>query len=182
MKGMVFTSFLEMVDEEFGFEVADQIIEASDLKSGGAYTSVGTYDYRELIQMVDHLSASCGLSSEDLSRAFGQYLFTQLADGYPQLVGKADSAYDFLEKVDSYIRVEVRKLYPDAELPEFICERPSDQHMIMTYRSPRPFGALAEGLLRACVQHFGEEVDIQRHKLETSPQTVERFTLVRRNT
>ena len=52
MKGMVFTEFLEMVEDKFSPEVADQIIEQANLRSGGIYTSVGTYDHGEMIELV----------------------------------------------------------------------------------------------------------------------------------
>ena len=41
MKGIIFTEFIEMVEDKFGFEVADNIITNSNLPSGGAYTAVG---------------------------------------------------------------------------------------------------------------------------------------------
>jgi len=44
MKGIIFTEFLEMVEDRFSPEIADRIIEAADLPSGGAYTAIGTYD------------------------------------------------------------------------------------------------------------------------------------------
>ena len=55
MKGIVFREFLEMVEEAFGMDVADQIIEESDLPSGGAYTSVATYDHHEILTLVGKL-------------------------------------------------------------------------------------------------------------------------------
>ncbi len=42
MKGTVFTEFLEMVENILSPELADLIIEQSDLHSEGAYTSLGT--------------------------------------------------------------------------------------------------------------------------------------------
>ncbi|MEM7313613.1 MAG: heme NO-binding domain-containing protein, partial [Planctomycetota bacterium] len=56
MKGMVFTEFQEMVEDEFGFDVYDEIVEASDLPSGAAYTAVGTYDHTEMLSLVTNLS------------------------------------------------------------------------------------------------------------------------------
>lgn len=53
MKGIVFTGFLEMVDEVFSPEITECIIESSNLKSGGIYTAVGTYDYTEIGQALD---------------------------------------------------------------------------------------------------------------------------------
>jgi hypothetical protein len=50
----------------------------------------------------------------------------------------------------------------------------------MVYRSPRRLGDLAEGLLRGCIEHFGEEVEIRRQDLAGGPEQTVRFTLVRR--
>ncbi|MCX7200840.1 MAG: hypothetical protein NTV17_00650 [Burkholderiales bacterium] len=41
MKGMIFTEFLELVERTYSPEMADDLIDASNLPSGGAYTSVG---------------------------------------------------------------------------------------------------------------------------------------------
>jgi Haem-NO-binding len=51
MKGVVFTEFLEMVEDRFSPEMADRIIEGAELASGGVYTTVGTYDHGEMIQL-----------------------------------------------------------------------------------------------------------------------------------
>ena len=56
MKGIVFTEFLEMVEQKFGLEVLDQIIIESNLASGGIYTSVGTYDFIEMQSLIVKLS------------------------------------------------------------------------------------------------------------------------------
>ena len=39
-----------------------------------------------------------------------------------------------------------------------------DGVMEMTYRSKRPLADLAEGLIRACVEHFGDDVEISRER------------------
>jgi hypothetical protein len=39
MKGIVFTAFLEMVEDKFGIEIVDHIISHSDVDSKGVYTS-----------------------------------------------------------------------------------------------------------------------------------------------
>ncbi len=43
MKGLVFTQFIEMMENDFGFEVANRVIENSDTASKGVFTWVGTY-------------------------------------------------------------------------------------------------------------------------------------------
>ena len=64
MKGMVFTEFLEMVEEKFSPEMAERIIESSELKSSGVYTTVGTYDHHEMITLVISLSRETGKATE----------------------------------------------------------------------------------------------------------------------
>ncbi len=75
------------------------------------------------------------------------------------------SAFDFLSRVDDVIHVEVRKLYPDAELPSLPCERPAPNRLLMHYSSPRGFGDLAEGLIAGCIKHFGENITVTRTNL-----------------
>ena len=75
MKGIVFREFISMVENEFSIETADEIITASNLKSEGAYTSVGTYPHEEMVELVSHLSAKTNITVPELLRTFGNYLF-----------------------------------------------------------------------------------------------------------
>ncbi len=181
MKGVVFTEFLAMVEDQFSFEIADRIIEASDLATDGAYTSVGTYDHTELLRLITALSGETGVAIPDLARVFGTYLFNRFHALYGQFFEGAQSTFNFLENVESYIHVEVRKLYPDAELPSFKCEVQGDTHMVMTYRSKRPFADLAEGLIAGCAEHFGESIDIRHEDLSDGDRTHVRFQLTKRD-
>lgn len=179
MKGIVFTEFLEMVERRFSPEIADRIIEASELASGGAYTSVGTYDHGELIKLVTRLSAETGVAVPDLVREFGRELFGQFHLKYADFFEGLHSTFEFLSKIEGYIHVEVRKLYSDAELPRFEISAPDARRLVLVYRSSRPFGDLAEGLIRGCIDHFGEKIDIQREDLSDSRETCVRFFLTK---
>lgn len=180
MKGMVFTEFLEMVEERFSPAIADRIIEHSDLESGGAYTAVGTYDHSEMIQLVSHLSTETGIAVPDLLRTFGQQLFARFVGSYPQFFAGVQSTFDFLTNIEGYIHVEVRKLYPDADLPTFEYDTSEPGRLTMVYRSSRPFAALAEGLILGCIEHFGETIDVQREDLSAGQGMYVRFTLIHR--
>jgi hypothetical protein len=70
-----------------------------------------------------------------------------------------------LKTIDNHIHVEVRKLYPDAELPVFEYQQPDEDHLILTYNSPRGFADFALGLIEGCIQHFGDTVEIERKDL-----------------
>ena len=171
MKGIVFTEFLEMVEERFSPDVADEIIESTELESGGAYTAVGTYHHQEIVALVSRLSELQGTSVPDLLRTFGIRLFGRFHAGYPQFFEGSPTAFEFLEGVEGYIHVEVRKLYPDAELPTFDTTREGDA-LVMVYSSPRRMADLAEGLILGCGEHFNEPLTVEREDLSGDGVTV----------
>ena len=169
MKGMVFTEFLELVDEQFGFETCERMIEMSDLPSGGVYTSVGTYQLQEMAALLGSLSEVTAIPPPDLLRAFGRHLFARFVVSFPVFFEGITSSFEFLPRVDSYVHIEVRKLYPDADLPTFACEMTTPDTMIMTYRSTSNLPDLAEGLILECIDHFGEPLVVRRERLEGEP-------------
>jgi len=166
MKGIVFTEFLELVDSRWGMEMSESIIEACELPSGGVYTAVGTYDHREIAALATELSKRSGLPLPDLLKVFGQHLFGRLAAAHPRLVDASDDLLDFLGKVETYIHVEVRKLYPDAELPSFRTTRNADGSLDMLYLSSRHLEDLCEGLILGAADHFARPVAILRKPAE----------------
>jgi len=178
MKGIVFTEFIDMVDAKFGPKVTESIIDGADLPTKGAYTAVGTYDHNELIRLVVQLSAATSIEVSDLVRTFGRHLFGRFVTVYPQFFRGVDSAFSFLEHIEDYIHVEVRKLYPDAELPTFEVNITDDERMELIYKSNRPFGDFAEGLIMGCIEHFDEPIEIDRKNLSPDKGTsIVRFSL-----
>ena len=160
MKGIVFTEFLEMVEDVFSPEIADAIIDAAGVD--GAYTAVGTYEACELARLVKGLSDAADVPVPDLLKAFGRHLFTRFVAGYPELFAGIDDAVPLLEQVHDHIHVEVRKLYPDAELPVFRSSHDDARGFCLDYESDRPFADFAHGLIEGCVDHFGGRYTIQR--------------------
>lgn len=180
MKGIVFTEFLDMVEDKFGLNIADAILEENALESGGAYTSVGTYDHGEMISLVTSLSEKTGITVPDLVKTYGEFLFTRFSEKYPAFFEKPRNSYEFLASIEPTIHTEVRKLHTDAELPTFQHEFPEPDRMVLTYRSARPFGDLAEGLIAGCIAHFGEEIEVSRNDISPAPETCVEFDLTRK--
>ncbi|MEO0899172.1 MAG: heme NO-binding domain-containing protein [Bacteroidota bacterium] len=162
MKGVVFTELLEMVEDKFGFDVADQIVTETELPSGGIYTAVGTYEFSELVTLVMNLSKATSISPLDLQKAFGVHLFSRFSSMYGHFFEEVENAFHFLQGIENYIHVEVRKLYPDAELPSFDIYPQGEDKLVMEYSSERGMVDFAEGLIEGCLNHFEETADIQR--------------------
>lgn len=179
MKGVVFTEFLDMVEAKFSADTVDDIIEAADLEFGGAYTTVGTYPHSEMGRLVIALSKQTGIKVPELLKAYGRHLFSRFFHAYPEFFGGVKDSFTFLDRIENVVHVEVKKLYPDAELPQFETTSISPDRMQMIYRSPRCLGDFAEGLMAGCFDHFSESVSLQRHD-ELNGQVV-RFELTKRD-
>ena len=172
MKGFVFTEFLEMVEDKFGYEVADKIVTEEKLDSKGIYTSIGTYDHKEMVVLVSNLSQSSGIPIPNLLKLYGKYLFGIFRRDYQVFFQDIKNSFDFLERVDSYIHMEVKKLYPQAELPKFDISR-GENGLTMIYNSSRKMSDFAMGLIEACMEHYGDDGILSKTILDDSGQSVE---------
>jgi hypothetical protein len=176
MKGLVFTEFLEMVEQQHGFVFTEKLIDEADLPSGGAYTSVGTYDHAEMVKLLTLLSEKTDLPIPALLRAYGHYLFRTFERSYPQFLENADSAFAFLKSIDEHIHVEVKKLYPDAELPAFSSKRLSPDSLELIYTSERKMGPFAQGLIEQSLVFFYEKARVSMENIQADGSVV-RFTI-----
>jgi hypothetical protein len=162
MRGTIFVELIKMAEDAFGEDVVDEVLEKADLENGGAFTTVGNYPCSELMKIVAAFSDHSGIGPDVLQRKFGHWMIGHFVQNFPNFfVGKADS-FAMLEAVDGEIHVEVKKLYPDAELPSFQTERLSDTHLLMTYVSPRPLNDFCEGMIEACMDQFKQKAMIER--------------------
>tara|TARA_R110002020_G_scaffold113688_2_gene261628 strand:- start:3750 stop:4295 length:546 start_codon:yes stop_codon:yes gene_type:complete len=160
MKGIIFTEFLEMVETSFGLETVDTIIERSQLPSEGAYTSVGTYDFNEMVSLIGNLSDEMGIPVNELLYTFGLYLFASLVNAHPGLIESYTSPLALLYSIEDHIHVQVKKLYPEAELPTFKILEKTDTSISMIYCSSRGLYRLAHGLIEKTFQHFHKNAHI----------------------
>ncbi len=179
MKGVVFTEFLDFVGMKFGADMVDDIVGDCDLPSGGAYTSVGTYDHTEMHALVSALAARGGAAVPILLREFGRHLCGRFQKGFPQFFEQNATLFDFLESVQDHIHVEVRKLYPDAELPSFDTHHRDEAALELNYRSCRPLAALAEGLILGAADQYGTSVSVEQKPITDDTGTFVRLAIQR---
>ena len=85
MKGIIFTEFLELVEEKFGLELLEEVLDMSE--DEGIYTSVGSYDHKDLVKLIINLSKKTDIDAGSLQRVFGQSVFKNFV-----LLAKGDSS------------------------------------------------------------------------------------------
>ncbi|TAF32141.1 MAG: hypothetical protein EAZ57_09930 [Cytophagales bacterium] len=160
MKGVVFTEFLELIENKFGYDMVDIVIESAKLPHNGIYTSGGTYPHAEMISLVMALSQEAQVAVPDLLVMYGEHLFARLIGMYPHLADGCNDPLDFMARVDNYIHVEVRKLYPDAELPKFMTVEKRPDLLVLDYVSSRGMQDLGLGLMKGCANFFKMPLNI----------------------
>jgi len=173
MKGIVFTEFIELVEDKFGYEISDQIISSIDSETNGVYTAVGTYRYTEMIDLVQELSKITNIEESDLLYIYGKHFYSVLISSYPGLIKQHDNMFSFFESIDNHIHKEVRKLYPDAELPTILTEILEDNTMRLIYKSKRCMGDFALGLLESASTYYNINSDINKKNITQSGSEVE---------
>ncbi len=156
MKGIVFNELIQLIESIIGEVQTEHLLEDADLNSGGSYTSVGTYDHKEALSIVQKFSKLTQSNTDQLLISFGRHLGKVFVVKYPDFY-KHKNVFFFLQSLDSYIHVSVKKLYPDAELPSFNFEMINDKEMLLTYQSVRPFAPLAQGLILETISYFGQK-------------------------
>lgn len=179
MKGIIFTEFLELVEDKFGLETVDEIITASELSNGGAYTAIGTYNFAEMLSLLTHLSDRTKLSVNQLLLTYGEHFFAILRKSYPQLIERYEEPIALLSSIENHIHVEVRKIYPDAELPTFEILEKTENHLEMVYKSSRAMSSFGLGLMNKTFEHYNAKANIQLVKKdEKGTEVIFRITKI----
>jgi len=158
MKGRVFTELFEHVEKRYGIDVVDDIIDAAGLPHDGVYTSTGSYPFEEMVSLVTALVTATKQSLPAVLEPFGTHCFEAWVSYAPQYFSSERSLFDILEGIDGFHEIEVRKLYPDAELPSFVPESRGARSMTLGYYSCKPLAPLALGVIRGAAAHVKQDV------------------------
>ena len=166
MKGIVFTEFLDLVEDKFGLEMVDKIISQSNLASEGVYTNIGTYSFSEMLSLLQNLSKNTGISIDNLLLVYGEHLFAVLKNSYPALIESYIDPIEMISSIENHIHVEVRKIYPDAELPTFEVIEKTENSLVMDYSSSRAMHHFGLGLMYKTFEHFNATATIELKKIK----------------
>ncbi len=178
MKGVIFNALFEMVEQQMDDALLERVIEGAKLPHMGGYTAAGNYPDSEMQALLQQLHQETGIAIPELLERFGVFLFDFLKNGYAHFFKNVTNAFTLLSLVHQYIHVEVKKLYPDALLPEFVVEEHTHQKLVLLYESPRAMGDLARGLIKATLNHYQEKYLLEE-AYPTGEKSVVRFTITR---
>ncbi|MEW6551311.1 MAG: heme NO-binding domain-containing protein [Campylobacterota bacterium] len=179
MKGVVFTEFIEFIENKFGFDICDDMIEQSNTSTKGVFTQAGNYPFSDMFSMIKSLSEITNIPIPDLIQAYGEHLFTMLIKIYPKPVTAYNNSFDFIANVENVVHPEVKKLYPDSDLPTFELISRDSCTLKVKYISTKPLMDFAKGLMIACGKHYGENLEVGYEVLKGGQSYEAEFTITK---
>lgn len=161
MKGIIFTTFNDMVEQKIGIGIWDQILTTVKPQSEGIYISVEDFPDDELFSMLKELSVITGSPVLELLKAFGHYLFHTLALRHPVFTESEPDLLSFLKSIETVIHKEVNKLYKNPNLPTIDWHQEDAHSLTLFYRSPRRLCHLADGLIRGAAEQYQVQIALE---------------------
>jgi predicted hydrocarbon binding protein len=160
MRGLIFTTLLDMLEDNYGIQTVNEVLESCDFSHQGAFTAGGDYPDTEIESLLKAIETKTGIGREDALHSFGLYMFENLKLKFGAIIDPFESAKELLANVDNVIHHEVMKLYPNKSLVVFEYEDTSAETLIMVYKSKRKMCSLATGLIHAVGNHFETKINI----------------------
>ena len=145
--------------KEGNLAVWDSVL--ADVGSDGLHIASESYPDEEMLGLLNCASCHYKRDVESTLRSLGSFMVPHFALYYPMFFADHKSLLTFLPTIDAVVHLEVKKLYPDAKLPSFICSPdPQQKQITMEYSSERKLCALAEGLIEGSAAHFKETITL----------------------
>ncbi|MES1941390.1 heme NO binding domain-containing protein [Salinisphaera sp. T5B8] len=151
---------MNFMEEQFGYQLTDEVVDAAAIPDDAAFTTIGRYPSEYATRLITAAADCTNVSATELCRAFGRYLFTRFEIRFPHMIQCYPSARSLLCHVEAHIHEEVRALYPDAKPPS-VTTLEVDGAMHVIYQSDRPFAQIAFGLVDQCIVSYGEHSTVE---------------------
>lgn len=180
MKGILFTELIEMMEGLVGLELTNKIIEDAQLENKGAFTAIGTYSHKDMNSLLESLGKHVKNPKEILLKSYGEYFFYRASQLYNEKIKMYNDTFSLLLQLHDFLELEIRKLYPQAQVPIVKTTQKSPECLEIFYSSKQNMSLLLEGAILGCIKYFQEQITITREELDNDCSKV-RFTLKKHN-
>jgi len=119
-----------------------------------------------MLQLLEHLSKKTDLSIDNLLLVYAEHFFGVIEDSYPGLLATYKDPIEMISSIENHIHVEVRKIYPDAELPTFEVVEKTKDSLVLIYTSSRAMHHFGLGLMNKTFEHFDATATIELEKIK----------------
>lgn len=161
LKGIIFSSFSQFIEQVYGLECWQTMLDEVSPDSSGVYVSTLLYNDTELLGLIESAAQINHVDAKEIEFEFGLWLFPTLYSLAPENTRKITRFVDYLHTVGNVIHVEVEKLYPGAVTPNVKANRKGET-IILSYQSVRKLCFFCTGLVVGCATHFGHKAQVKQ--------------------
>jgi hypothetical protein len=154
MKAFIVTSMVDMLDRQHGAGEVDAILAKAGLESLRGADPNDNLPVQHMVRLSMVAAETLNTEVDDLVEQFGWYIFGVLVIEFPDQVSQPDF-HAFLQAVNTKIHPEMRRRFPNAEVPTVTVAEVQGDSILVRYASKRPFTRLACGIISAASAHFG---------------------------
>lgn len=162
MKGVIVNSLQSLVDEKFGHQRWEEILEKIGLNSDSFFLAIDDIDDATVLKALQAACDVLHVSQSQLADEFGDYWVNSYAPKFYKIYYMGiTSARDFLLKMND-VHQSVTKSMPNAHPPRFEYSSVSDSKLIMKYDSQRGLFDVMIGLIKGVGRHYKENLTLRQ--------------------
>ncbi len=161
MKGHIFNLLEEFVEEMFGLDQFQQILDKCSFDTSAGFISAISYPDAMIIELVKVASQQLSVTEEEAQLAFGKWIFPRLLKLVPESYALFSHPAPFLSTVAEIHRVQLLKIYHDIIPPVFTYTDTDNFHSELTYQSERKMFTLVEGVIQGVADYYGVTISAE---------------------
>ncbi|MFK7741318.1 MAG: heme NO-binding domain-containing protein [Planctomycetota bacterium] len=159
MKGIIFKILEDFVVRTSGEVAWEELLDATELATSEPFIGPGDYPVDDLLALANTYCVHTGDEINELLTRFGRHAFPLLLRTVPNISHNIRTPKDLLERLDSLIHTEVRKLHPAADTPQISFLDTGPDSGTIRYVSERRLCPIARGLIDGLAHSYGKQVE-----------------------
>jgi hypothetical protein len=160
MKGVIASCLGNLVQEKFGKDKWEEVLEQAGLNRRTQFLSTQDIEDAMVMKVVESVCKILGITLLQAADAFGEYWINTFAPKiYTVHFRNKKSSKDFLLDMDN-VHATVTKTMPLARPPRFSYEWKNDNTLLMTYKSHRGLIDFVMGLVKGVGKYYKENFKV----------------------
>lgn len=164
MKGIFFSLLQGYVEKHY-----DPILWKENLKKNGLsevklYFNNMEYPEPEFFNMVTYISKEVGHSKESFLEELGLYMGSHILGQYKAAFNPEWKSFEVIEHIEEFNEHIMQNEADPQHVGKLSCEKIDENHLVVTYESPRQLCFLVKGILKSIALHYKELITIQHHE------------------
>lgn len=161
MHGLIFFQFESFISKNLGIQKWFKLLELCDIEKK-VYSPTQVYPDGELTLLVSKTAQLTSKSTESVLEEFGEFIVPSMLKIYAGSIKPEWNFFDILENTESTMHKAVRFADKRADPPKLVCDRVSQNKVVIKYSSHRKMVDFGVGIIKGLAKAKLESIKINR--------------------